>query len=502
MDFMRFKARVKIWLTIGLLCIGFFIGRNISNALFQNNRQEITFSDNTKEKYLNEITLNNTNKFKTKDKSENGFVCDFILNNKNGNIVLVKENDLNETKSNSTFYEKAYSPIIAFVNDNVDEDESIFAKTMQKGRSNVERDTYTLDLSLVLNGMLEEKTWQDLGVSSDLLEGPITMTIPTMKEDIGLCVWNTIYTTLKNSNSTKIIEEELVNKTNIIIQKCRQSSNLSSEFYDIYYEEDDSRYYKSFYLIPEYLMLTYEKTFNDISYVETLIPVHFQETIAISYDIYLNNNNGNLEDAIKSNIDNMVVNNFGLRVNNSSYNITEEKDVFQKTKKVVNVSFIDDKQLEEIKEKINIEIVPITSTPIKTIQSTVTPTPIKEKDIIDNQTTPGIWQGVMEEVGENENISSNEVEETNSTSTENKVEETKSLEETNNDNIDTNVETKEDVVSNKNEESNENNENTKETNESEEEVELTAGEFCVIILLVAMLIAFVGPFIVDLFCWF
>lgn len=341
---MRFKARMKIW---GIIIIGYFAICLLSNFfkfIFTDTRIKTNINVNVEEKYLNEIVVNRTEKLKTKDSSNLGLKSTMSINNTNSDIILTMGK---EDIDNYKFYKKAMSPIVAFVNDEVKDDNSIFTKSIQVGKSNVERTIFSLDLGIVLKAMEDSKTWQDLGISEDLLEGLVTMTIPTMKEDIGPYVWQTIYDNFKTIYPN-INEDVLIEKTNDIISKCTQSSNLSGEFYDIYQNDSKSKYYKTFYLIPEYLISTYEKTFNNISYSYTLFPVYFDNTNAIDYYIYLNENNEILKDIPEENIDELINKGLCLRVENSKYDFIQGKDAFQYRKKILNMEFLTKEQIEII----------------------------------------------------------------------------------------------------------------------------------------------------------
>ena len=177
-----------------------------------------------------------------------------------------------------------YSPLVLYLRFSVYENNSGFTRLVpDSGTSS----PLQIDLYTILEGIEQGKNWEDIGVSSKVVGGPIILTIPNSRNSYYNAVVDLFYMTLNNLKEPT--DEEyiaLTPRVNNILSKCEQISDISEGILKEY--SDSSENYKAF-IGPEYLVARSgiemgrggSNQYN---------PIYFLNTIFLKMDMYVSEN--------------------------------------------------------------------------------------------------------------------------------------------------------------------------------------------------------------------
>ena len=134
-------------------------------------------------------------------------------------MIINKSDSTSETnKPGYKYYQKMfYSPIVCYVDEYRYENSSDW-----NGYDNV-KNNYYIDVSQVLEGLLEDKTWEDIGVDNKrAMKGEIVVKIPNEESEYYDAVLDFIKNNMQSDGLTDAQKDEKVQN---IINKC-ESFNI------------------------------------------------------------------------------------------------------------------------------------------------------------------------------------------------------------------------------------------------------------------------------------
>ena len=231
-------------------------------------------------------------------------------------MIINKSNSTSETnKPGYKYYPKMfYSPIVCYVDDYRYKNSSDW-----NGYDNV-KNNYYIDVSQVLEGLLEEKTWEDIGVDDDAaaMEGEIVVKIPNEKSEY----YDAVLDFIKNNmQSDGLTDEQKDEKVQNIINKC-ESFNIGK-----WVENKEDLEKNEVIIAPEFY---YMNASNEV------LIAYGNKTNAVFYDVWLADKTDSVKggndkeytfdyaediaEMYRSDYD--ILRNVGLRVKNSTYDIS------------------------------------------------------------------------------------------------------------------------------------------------------------------------------------
>lgn len=289
--------------TISLLLFGQTIPLNVSingaDEYLKNNIVECDYSYKLNE----DLTINADLKYLSSDSS---IEPDMIIN---------KSDSTSESnKPGYKYYPKMfYSPIVCYVDKYCYKNSSDW-----NGYDNV-KDNYYIDVSQVFEGLLEDKTWEDIGVDDNAaaMKGEIVVKIPNEKSEYHDDVLDFIKNNMQSDGLTDAQKDEKVQN---IINKC-ESFNVGK-----WVENKKDLEKNEVIIAPEFY---YMDTSNNV------LITYGNKTNAVFYDVWLTNKTDSVKgrnnkeytfdyaediaEMYRSDYD--ILKNVGLRVKNSTYDI-------------------------------------------------------------------------------------------------------------------------------------------------------------------------------------
>lgn len=184
--------------------------------------------------------------------------------------------DLKERDGYVTYKDFMFTPMVGYAVDDVTDTSFGFS---------VHDSIVEVDLRKILDGLLEGKSWQDIGIDKEIFEGPIQVCIPS--EHSGY--YNSIYALfmqtygyIKEANGE--YSEEAIKKIDSVIAKCTKSNNIYS---DIQNSLENDLYKKIFYIAPESYALMKDSEIYDSNNRDYYIPIYFNVSVAKSLDLQI-----------------------------------------------------------------------------------------------------------------------------------------------------------------------------------------------------------------------
>lgn len=111
--------------------------------------------------------------------------------------------------------------------------------------------TYKLDLFTVLKAIEDGKSWEDLGFSENVINGPVTLYIPSPRCSYYNSVVELFRMTLSNGDAiTDANREEIEQRVNTIIGKCHKVADVTQAIIDEYKNPSDTH---KIFVGPEYI---------------------------------------------------------------------------------------------------------------------------------------------------------------------------------------------------------------------------------------------------------
>ena len=231
-------------------------------------------------------------------------------------MIINKSDSTSETnKPGYKYYPKMfYSPIVCYVDGYRYKNSSDW-----NGYDNV-KNNYYIDVSQALEGLLEDKTWEDIGVDDDAaaMKGEIVVKIPNEKSEY----YDAVLDFIKNNmQSDGLTDEQKDEKVQNIINKC-ESFNIGK-----WVENKEDLEKNEVNIAPEFY---YMNASNEV------LIAYGNKTNAVFYDVWLADKTDSVKgrndkeytfdyaediaEMYRSDYD--ILRNVGLRVKNSTYDIS------------------------------------------------------------------------------------------------------------------------------------------------------------------------------------
>lgn len=311
------KQKLKFWGVICFFAASAYIMIYLLNLLLFSQTIPLNVSINGADEYLKnnivecdysyklneDLTINADLKYLSSDSS---IEPDMIIN---------KSDSTSESnKPGYKYYPKMfYSPIVCYVNEYWYKNSSDW-----NGYDNV-KGNYYIDVSQVLEGLLEDKTWEDIGVDNKhAMKGEIVVKIPDEKSEYYDDVLDFIKNNMQSDGLTDAQKDEKVQN---IINKC-ESFNVGK-----WIENEEDLEKNEIIIAPEFY---YMNTSNDV------LIAYGNKTNAVFYDVWLTNKTNSVKDRFDKECtfdyaediaemyrsDYKILKNIGLRVKNSTYDIS------------------------------------------------------------------------------------------------------------------------------------------------------------------------------------
>lgn len=231
-------------------------------------------------------------------------------------MIINKSDSTSETnKPGYKYYPKMfYSPIVCYVDGYRYKNSSDW-----NGYDNV-KNNYYIDVSQALEGLLEDKTWEDIGVDDDAaaMKGEIVVKIPNEKSEY----YDAVLDFIKNNmQSDGLTDEQKDEKVQNIINKC-ESFNIGK-----WVENKEDLEKNEVIIAPEFY---YMNASNEV------LIAYGNKTNAVFYDVWLADKTDfvkgrndkeytfdyaeDIAEMYRSDYD--ILRNVGLRVKNSTYDIS------------------------------------------------------------------------------------------------------------------------------------------------------------------------------------
>lgn len=411
---MKIKGKIEVWVCAFIIAVIIAnigkVGSCIGNA-FEEKRENITVGVFTNENSVIDNISSLGHNFSTYDGE--GFIVSYSLNNMNADVIISSEDLSSSLSSDYVNVGIANSPIVLVGNDWLEETNAFFNIVPQKipGYSST-YDTYSCDFEDIIKAIELDKTWEDLGIPKKTIKGNISLVIPKMNTIEGEYVWNYIYQTVQNMYPTKT-ESEVLELTNLIVGKSRQSSSIAMEFNDYHSNTTKSAYAYTLWLIPEHMIANAQDAFDaDNSY--NLYPIYLNKTNAIGYYVYARNDETFLN-KFETYAQEIIMEPLTIRYGTD--NISGLEDSYRYFKSIINSKTVFYEDLTKGKYE---DILPKEGTPVtiptveeQTNEDTTDVEPNNVEDTTSEETTTETNENLQSKVDTSEEVSTSSLDEEN-----------------------------------------------------------------------------------------
>lgn len=147
------------------------------------------------------------------------------------------------------------------------------------------------DFNSILLGILENKSWQDIGIDKNVAKGPIKLYIPSKNDFWYDVIVEEFYFVLNNYKKPTLEEKELLkDKVDIILNSCIEVEDISSSISELYSTNDKSKVFVG----PENIILNFKNTDKMINTsISSYSPCYIKNTLGVYFDIYTKTNSNN-----------------------------------------------------------------------------------------------------------------------------------------------------------------------------------------------------------------
>ena len=270
-----FKGRLGVWITVIALCIGIpFLIDNVPKWI---ETQDILIVSEIDDANVAENILDNR-------------YGEYVVKTSKNNADIIITSTMDEVAPNYTKKDDMlYSPLVMYVENSVDSHNSGFIS--------VEKDNYNcfkVDLMTILDAMEKEKTWQDIGMETDVINGDVKLYIPDENCWYYKEVENLFYLTLNGGNTPNDNElKSLQPRVEKLLEQCNKVISIEMEIESEAFEPSDNG---KVFIAPEYLYMT-AKGMGDSTY-DCFVPVYFTKTTFVHADFCIKNNSETASDFI------------------------------------------------------------------------------------------------------------------------------------------------------------------------------------------------------------
>lgn len=272
-----YRSRIITWVVVMVLGICFLgiSDINIEKIHLFREYEEVSFYPDVKDSVIRNQMLD----FNGKVKGQYNYkasVGSFISSD-----VIIKEHS-DETIEGYRKYEKMlYTPYIMYIKN---------ASHSSSGCTEVSN-AYTKNLASILEALENGKNYADIGMEK-MKDGPIVVSIPKDRIDE---IKELFYLVLSNEKNSSSKEEEVRNRVDTIIEKCKKHRDI---LYEI--EDDD----KNIIYIDLEAYTIHGNCYINSNRAGNYYPVYFEITTANYFDVFVKDNSPKLihvTDIFKSN---------------------------------------------------------------------------------------------------------------------------------------------------------------------------------------------------------
>jgi hypothetical protein len=265
------KAKVSLWTTVLIILIiaSGIISWIKTNDLSAIGGKEITVSIDSK--YSADITNN------IADKKIGSYKVKIGNNNPS---VIIKDTSDTVMEGYEKHANAVYSPIVLYVRNEAYDHQNGFVTISTKGGISALK----VDLRKILDAMLNEKTWGDIGINEKVAKGTVNLVIPNERSPYWNEIESLFYITMNNDKEPTAEEREALKDTvNKLLNKCEKVYDIEETL--IAEVDKPSSNYKVF-IGPEYLFST--MSYDEMSYSNTdaYMPAYFYKTTNIYMDVF------------------------------------------------------------------------------------------------------------------------------------------------------------------------------------------------------------------------
>lgn len=208
----------------------------------------------------------------------------YLVDSKNPDIYFSDSSEGSVKEGYTKYSNYLYSPLVLFVRYDVYDNASGFSRIDPQLNSS---SPLQIDLYDILVAVEKNQEWKDIGISTQVVKGPVVLTIPNERSPYFEAVVDLFYMTLNNlKEPTETEYEELTPRVLNILNKCEKISDVSQGMISEY--DKHSVNYKVF-IGPEFLY-TRGGEETGRSYDDQFVPIYFMNTIFIKMDMYVNEN--------------------------------------------------------------------------------------------------------------------------------------------------------------------------------------------------------------------
>ena len=254
------KSKVGIWILAIIVSLIVFNRGNIGNFfknLFYEGQKEIVTIQVKEDDSILRSKIGDSGSFRINEDLYFKFsIIDNVFEDSLADVVIERNSE--KGYENYTKYEKAlYSPIVFYV------DHDILTKTNSSFTKTSDHPTYEKDISTILYGFLEDKTWKEIGEPN--ISGKIEIYIPAKTspyyEDV--CAY-----LLKNLDNNE-------NKLNSFLEKCNYEENILGKI-------KGNLKLNQILIAPEFLYIYVSN--------KSATPIYTKNEVVVFYDIFIRNN--------------------------------------------------------------------------------------------------------------------------------------------------------------------------------------------------------------------
>jgi len=224
--------------------------------------------------------------------------------------------------------EVLYSPIVMYVNSDVQNNKKDTGFIKLTDGSNNSYDIYRIDLYNVLTAMEKDKEWESLNISKDVVKGKIKLTIPNKHCSYYNDVVDLFYFALNDYEiPTEDERAKLKERVDKLIEKCEKVSDINQAIID----EAKNCKNERVFIGPEYLCVRGNMAFagNNSSYSDTFVPIYFTKHTFVKADIYIKEYTDTNKQEIMTRFENSIFENkkfmreIGWRIKDSTFDVTD-----------------------------------------------------------------------------------------------------------------------------------------------------------------------------------
>lgn len=325
-----FRAKFKVWALVLVLCVAANFAINLVNNIASGKygKPDINISYN--------LSSANT----LAEKMNNNKVSGFRVSARNyldtsSDVEIIFSNSDEEINGFDRVEKAVYSPLVVYVMNSVRNDDmsSLFWRN-----SNGSYAPWNIDLYGILEAMEDGDTWQDLGMSPKVLNGPIELYISNKQGGYYDEVVELFYVTLNGGEVPSESERiALAPRVNALIAKCHQTSDVRGILSEAASKDYDNKINGVIAIAPEYLYMGSERAFSSNYSSSAYGPFYLKNSINQYVNVYLKSGSSLGErflTAMKEKKD--FMNYTGWRVRGSTFDVHEVKNRFLSVPSTVN----------------------------------------------------------------------------------------------------------------------------------------------------------------------